>query len=138
LFAACARSGPVDIAPGEQRCEFCRMDIVDLRFKAEAVSGKGKPHYFDSVECLARWRRENPDETRRAWVGTYSQPSAWVEWDRAFFLRSEAIHSPMGAHLAAFADEAAAKKALSEQGGEILNASELDKKLEAQNPQPSP
>lgn len=133
FLAACGQSGPVEMAIGEHRCEFCRMDIVDLRFKAEAISSKGKAHYFDSVECLTRWMKENPKQVSKAWVGSYSQPFSWIAWDQAFFLQSDKIHSPMGGHLAAFASESDAKKALREYGGEILNAPELQKKLESKS-----
>ncbi len=131
LMMGCARSNPVNIVAGEHSCEFCRMDIVDLRFKAEGISSKGKVHYFDSIECLQKWKKEHPGEIKNAWVTFYFDPSHWISEDKAFYLRSDQIHSPMGAHLAAFETEQDAKKAFQEYGGEILHASELQHVFES-------
>lgn len=121
----CARTNPVNIVPGEHSCEFCRMDIVDLRFKTEGISGKGKIHYFDSIECLQKWKKRHPGEIKSAWVTSYFEPSHWIGESEAFYLKSDKIHSPMGSHLAAFESEQDVKKALQEYGGEILHVSEL-------------
>ncbi len=133
VFAlGCVRSNPVNIVAGEHYCEFCRMNIVDLRFKAEGISPKGKVHYFDSIECLRKWQRTHPGEVKSAWVTSYFQPSHWLDENVAFYLRSDRIHSPMGAYLAAFENEQDAKKALQEYGGEILHVSELQNTFESQ------
>ena len=43
------------IVYGEDKCEFCRMSIVDQRFAGEVVTQKGKAYKFDAVECMVNY-----------------------------------------------------------------------------------
>ncbi len=114
LVLGCTRSRPVDFRPGEFHCEFCQMSIVDMRFKAEILSPKGKVHRFDSIECMLRWQmRYSPEESAGRWVTDFYHPEKWIELEKAHLLKSERLASPMGAFLSAYStpeDRALAQK----------------------------
>ncbi|MDO8494152.1 MAG: nitrous oxide reductase accessory protein NosL [Deltaproteobacteria bacterium] len=117
LVFACNRKLPSDFSSGEFACDFCRMQIVDLRFKAEAVTKKGKVFRFDSIECLLDWQREHQSEMRNAWVTDFYHPAQWIELKQAYILKSKTLPSPMGGFLSAYATEQDFEKARKEFGG---------------------
>lgn len=124
LIASCGQSGPVDFGPGEFNCESCQMGIVNPAFKAEIISPKGKVHRFDSIECLVVWSKEHPDDTQTRWVvDFYSQK--WVSFEKAFFLKSEKLPSPMGAFLSAYGTLEELEKAKQEFGGSEIKPEAL-------------
>ncbi|MFO1519843.1 MAG: nitrous oxide reductase accessory protein NosL [bacterium] len=126
IFVACARTQPADFKAGEYRCEFCRMDIVDMRFKAEVLTRKGKVHRFDSIECMMGWWLGRPEEAPGRWVSDFYHPEKWVYLEKAYLLKGKRLTSPMGASLAAFSSKEELDRALGEFGGKALNLGELE------------
>ena len=94
------------------------MNIVDMRFKTEVLSPKGKIHYFDSIECLLEWSEQNRAEVGSRWVSNFYHPENWIPLEKAFLLKSEKLPSPMGAYLSAYASEEEFDRAKKEFGGE--------------------
>ena len=82
LVAACARTGPADFGPGEFGCEFCRMGIVNMAFKTEIISPKGKVYHFDSIECLVSWAKDHPEEIKSRWVTDFNPPQKWIPFEK--------------------------------------------------------
>ncbi len=126
IFFGCQRSKPIDIKPGEHTCEFCQMNIVDLRFKAEILTKKGKIHYFDSIECMMGWWVNHPDDVGSRWVSDFYKPEEWIPIEKAYILKSDKLSSPMGASLSAYASEEGIQKAQKEYGGEPLDSKKLE------------
>ncbi len=119
LLAACTRAtGPQDFAMNAEACDYCRMTIVDPRFKAEAVTAKGRIYRFDSIECLAHWRTQHAELPHTAWVTDFTEPTRWIPLEQAFILKSESRPSPMGGFLSAYATDAAFQQALQQHPGE--------------------
>lgn len=128
ILFSCGRSKPrlpVEFNLGEHQCDYCRMGIADIRFRAQAVTTKGKRYYFDSIECLGAWSRSNQEKIDTSWVGDFLQEGKWVEEEKAIFLHSENLNSPMGAGLSAYENETLFIEAQKEYGGSRLNRSEL-------------
>ncbi|MDP2600711.1 MAG: nitrous oxide reductase accessory protein NosL [Deltaproteobacteria bacterium] len=118
LLAACSRTKPLDFNAGEHSCDLCRMNIVDMRFKAEALSAKGKVYRFDSIECLKNWSQEHPDLWATRWVTDFYHPQKWIAFEKAFILKSDGLASPMGENLSAYATGEDLNRAIAEFGGE--------------------
>lgn len=116
-FVACQKTGPMNFKSAEFQCDNCRMSIVDMRFKAEVLSPKGRVFHFDSVECLLRWSAHHPDEVGSQWVTDFFHPQQWIALDKAFILKSERLPSPMGAFLSAYVSDADFEKAVADYGG---------------------
>jgi len=123
---SCGAPGkPVDFKAGEFECSHCRMGITDMRFKGEAVTQKGKIYRFDSIECLTAWSMKNQEQPHSAWVTNFLKQEEWVDVDRAIFLHSKKLNSPMGAGLSAYSSEDGLNEALHMYGGEKLSRKEL-------------
>lgn len=116
----CERNQPVDIKPGEYEGEHCRMSIVDMRFKAQILSPKGKAHHFDSIECMIAWSKKHPGEVKTRWVTNFYHPEKWILFEEAYILKSEKLSSPMGENLSAYASKEDVLRAQKQFGGQIL------------------
>ncbi len=126
FFAGCQRSKPVDLKPGEHSCGLCQMNIVDLRFKAEILTKKGKVQTFDSIECMIGWWMNHREETATRWVSDFYAPEKWIPLEKAFILKADKLASPMGASLSAYSSEESVQKAQREYGGKRFNFKDLE------------
>ena len=125
LLAACAADA-VPIRYGADTCAQCRMTISDTRFGAELVNDKGKAFTFDAIECLMSYLEVHPQlQPRAVWVTDFEHPPQLVRAERATYVRSPSLRSPMGANLAAFAPGRAGGDLVQRYGGEALSWTEL-------------
>jgi copper chaperone NosL len=116
LLGGC-RPEPVPLRYGEDACAHCRMTVSDPRFGAELVAATGRTYPFDAVECLAAFVQAHPEvEVHSLWVVPSDAPGTLVHVEDAFFARSPAVRSPMGAGLIAFSTAAARDAALAGEG----------------------
>ncbi|MGD8276616.1 MAG: nitrous oxide reductase family maturation protein NosD [Gemmatimonadota bacterium] len=115
--------GPQPIRVGEDTCAFCLMGIAQARFAAELVTRRGRVHTFDSIECMAAFANGKVEEGEvgTVWVTDYLEPPSLLDATKAAYLRSDAIRSPMGLGLAAFASASARDSVLRADGGEPLD-----------------
>ena len=103
LVACSGKPEPIEY--GRESCAFCKMAITDPRFAAEIVTKKGKVYKFDSIECMIAATLDgtvDPAEVKRYWVKDF-ETREWVDAERALFLQSPKMRSPMGVNLVAFA-----------------------------------
>lgn len=103
LFAAC-QVGPSTIEYGMDKCDYCDMTIVDSRFAAQMVTNKGKAYKFDSIECLVHSKQQIFSDVNMAYtlICDYNNPGQFTSAEKATYLVSENIKSPMSEHLAGF------------------------------------
>jgi copper chaperone NosL len=123
VVSACAIE-PQTVHLGSEECAHCRMVITEPQFAAQALNSKGKAFKFDAVECLASWVASGEGselELHSLWVADHEEPSRWLRVEEARFLRSDAVHTPMGAGVVALRDERAAREHLEARGGELLH-----------------
>lgn len=121
LLTAC-QSGPEPIAYGTENCYHCKMTISDNRYGAEMVTQKGKVYKFDSIECMAQYLNENEARasSKTLLVTDYKNPGQFIEVNKAAFLQSEQMPSPMGMYLTAFSDNETASQFAAEKAGKLL------------------
>ncbi|HEX9109308.1 MAG TPA: hypothetical protein VF832_18830, partial [Longimicrobiales bacterium] len=102
LAVGCSPAGPRPIVYGKEACANCLMTVSDDRFGAELVTRTGKVYVFDSPECLAEYVQAHKGEAEGSlWVTELDRPGALVSAERAAFVRTPAISSPMGLGVAA-------------------------------------
>ncbi|NND72283.1 MAG: hypothetical protein HKN43_11980 [Rhodothermales bacterium] len=104
VTSGCAR-GPEPIHYGEDQGANCRMTIVDERFGSEIVTTTGKVYKFDSIECLANYISSgslSSDQIASVWVTDFNAPGTLIEAETATFVKTNAVHTPMGAGLVAY------------------------------------
>ena len=118
-LGACAGSGPRPVVVGEDQCAYCRMEVVDARFAAEAVTRTGRVHVFDSVDCLAGYARGAESGSLSAlWVTDAENPGTFIRVDQAGFLTGSTLRGAMG-RTVAFASPEAARTAQVRLGGTV-------------------
>lgn len=118
---------------GEDACSYCRMTIVGKQHGAELVTTKGKVFKFDAVECLVGELNRTEHDPALLLVTDFSSPESLITASAATYLISEAIPSPMGANLSAFASQTDAMDLARERGGELFTWQQL---LEKQQQSP--
>ena len=119
LFVGCS-SGPRPIMYGQDICAHCRMTVSDERFGAELVTSRGKVLVFDSIECLGAYIGGQAGEGGSAWVTDLSRRGELLAGTSASYAQSDAIRSPMGKNLGAFASAAERDRFIAEEGGRPL------------------
>lgn len=121
---------PKPIAYGDDLCQYCKMNIVDQQHAAELVSAKGKIFTFDAIECMINYKNENGEmDYAFELVNHYEVPALLIDVHSSYFLISEALPSPMGANLTAFANKSAALQMQDKVSGQIYNWRELQHHL---------
>ncbi|GLU45211.1 hypothetical protein Musp01_28350 [Muricauda sp. NBRC 101325] len=104
------------------------MTIVDKQHAAQLVTKKGKVFNFDAAECMMNQLKEWDESTMELFlVNDFDRPGELVDAQKATYLISENIPSPMGAFLSAFSEKEAAQYTLEGNGGELLTWTELKK-----------
>lgn len=107
LFLSCS-SEPETLKYGSDACYACKMTLMDKKFGAELVTAKGKVYKFDDANCLISFINSGymADETiEHKLIVDYSQPGKLIPAEKAFYLKSDQIRSPMASHVAAFETE---------------------------------
>ncbi len=119
LISSCA-SGPEPIRFGRDECTHCKMTLTDKRFGSEVITAKGKVLKFDDLNCLTDYLNSGKvpaaDVAQVVSVDFKNSP-AFVDVEKAFFLKNEAIKSPMRGDVATFSTQADLEKVKAELGG---------------------
>ncbi len=121
IVSGCAErdlSKPPKIGYGRDVCAQCRMIIEDERFACAAVSPDGRYLKFDDIGCMAAHEKEN-GQALRAWVRD-AEGDGWIAREKAGFVHSKDLVTPMGCGLAAFSTEARAKKFCNKKTGDLI------------------
>lgn len=121
VLVACGGTGPRPVVLGEDECNYCRMEVTDARFAAEAVTRTGRVHVFDSIDCLAGYARAaEAGGVTALWVTDAENPGTFVAAEEAGFLTGSTLRGPMGVAVA-FASPAAARAAQARHGGTVAD-----------------
>lgn len=126
LMLVSCNVSPQAIDYGSDGCHFCKMTIVDKVHAAEIVTKKGKVYKFDATECMINFMNDfDASEIELYLSNNYKEPEQLIDAQKATFLISKNIPSPMGAYLSAFKNKADAEKMQSEKGGDLYSWEEL-------------
>lgn len=120
---ACAGPEPRPLRAGVDTCTRCLMNVADDGSGSEVVTATGRVHTFDSVECMAAWLEHDASDVdvHSLWVTDRGQPSELLAAEAAYYLASDALPSPMGLGLSAWATASARDAARDEYGGTALD-----------------
>jgi copper chaperone NosL len=119
---------PEPLRYGEDACHHCRMTLVDKKFGAELVTRKGKVYKFDDVNCMISFYNSGEvahDQFLHKLVVNFSEPANLIEADKAFYLKSTKLQSPMGGQVAAFETDQQMKSGKDQLGGIYMVWGEL-------------
>jgi len=130
LVASCAPQSseppPPQIIIGQTMCDECGMIISEARFAAATVLLNGDTRKFDDIgEMIKYHMMDHPEAQVKVWFVHDYQTKEWIRGEQAYFVLSPKLKTPMGGGVAAFKDEAAAKKWAAELAGKVYHLDEL-------------
>jgi len=128
LLSSCSTQ-PEPINYGSDACHFCKMTIVTKTHSAQAVSTKGKQFKYDAIECMVNdINMDNKAEMATMLVANYLNAGEMIPAEKATYIITANIPSPMGANLSATENKADAEKLKAENGGELFDWNSLKKR----------
>jgi copper chaperone NosL len=131
LIAACPTraDGPPDIVVDRTACSHCGMLISEPIYAAAFQQPDADGRVFDDIGCLlGRLRQAStrpPDDRTDAIAATRfwfrdAAGGGWIAGDRAVFVASPALRTPMGGGVIAFDSQAAAEHTAIIHKGEVV------------------
>lgn len=103
LFASCTAKGPEEINVNYDNCSYCKMTISDIKYAAEGITSKNRVYKFDDVICLVNFLAANKNiNFSNIYVANFTDKSAWLNAQEAFFVKTTQLQSPMGGNCPAF------------------------------------
>lgn len=123
LFFVQCSTGPQPIHYGTDNCSFCKMTLMDKRYGAEIMTKKGKAFKFDDVNCLVLFEQEGtikPEAVAGRYISDFTHEGVLLEIEKALFLHSDNLKTPMASQVAAFATQSNLEKIQTQTGGEML------------------
>ena len=133
VFLTSCSAQPEPIKYGIDVCYTCKMGIADIKFGNEIITKKGKVYKFDDTGCMIRYIKSGSIEQKeiaQTVVINYEKKDEFLDVNKAAFVTSEEIRSPMNFNTAAFADKAAATRFLTGKIGKIFNWNEIYTRIE--------
>lgn len=124
LFFWQCSTGPRPIKYGQDACAFCKMTLMDQHYGAEVVTKKGKVYVLDDVNCLAMFLQKSgvpQAEMAGRYITDHAHAGVLLEVEKALFLHSDNLKTPMASGVAAFANTEDLNQVKSKTGGEVLN-----------------
>lgn len=103
---------PEPFASGKDNCYFCKMGITDTRFGGELITKKGKIYKFDDLHCLISFLKAGGEEEKnisQTVTVLFNKPNEFLDVNKASFVISPELKSPMGSNAAGFTDNNAAQ-----------------------------
>ncbi|MBS1585913.1 MAG: nitrous oxide reductase accessory protein NosL [Bacteroidetes bacterium] len=111
LISCKASFEPIDF--GKDACTHCKMTIVDKRYAAEILTGKGRAYKFDDIHCLRQYLKEHNEVDAKAmyFVAPYEgTTTTFLDASKAVFIQNDFFTSPMNGHYAAFSSKETAQR----------------------------
>lgn len=127
LHACTSNAGPQPIQYGKDQCVYCKMTISDARFGTQLVTKKGRAYNFDDVQCMIAYVEDgdiNRDDVAAFYLPDF-KTSELKPAEDMFYLKSEALKSPMRGDIAAFVNRSDMEETLKEVGGTPLTWEDL-------------
>lgn len=121
FILSCSPKAPEPIVPGKDVCEYCKMVITDIKFAGEIITKTGKIYKYDSIECTGADFLSKKDTVKNVYVPNYMNPGEFIEAEKAFYLISDNVRSPMGLNVSAYKTEEDAKNVQKIKGGKIYD-----------------
>ncbi|OGO41642.1 MAG: hypothetical protein A2W36_03070 [Chloroflexi bacterium RBG_16_58_14] len=129
LLSACSsqpeRPHPPEILYEQDVCASCGMIISEARFAAATILTNGEARKFDDIGEMLVYHMEHPTEQVEVWFVHDYQDEHWIRAETAYFVRSDALKSPMGGNIVAFEDQEAASALAAEFQGEMYTLDQL-------------
>lgn len=115
------------------QCALCKMDINNDKFKAKAITSNPGTHHFDAIECLVNYLKTKKEGDFEQLLVTDYNTGDYIEAKSAYYLKSRALPSPMGANLSAYISKEDAQFAQKEKEGTVMDWETLKARFVSSN-----
>lgn len=119
-----AEPTPPTIHYGEDVCEFCNMIISEERYASGYITSDGQQHIFDDIGDMFQAQTINNHQVIAFFVHNYGD-NHWIRAEKATFVQSHGIRTPMASGIVAFESPDKATAFAEEMKGHIMNFSEV-------------
>lgn len=119
---------PEALKLGVDNCSYCSMTISNNRFGAEVITKKGKIYKYDEIGCLLSHIKEGgikKADIKEIYSADFCGQNSLINVQSSFFLKSDALRSPMGSNIAAFGSNDSLKSYQSTLAGEEIKWNSL-------------
>lgn len=127
LQACQGNNKPKPIKYGSEQCAHCKMTITDARFGTQLQTKKGRVFNFDDVQCMIAFVKGN--SVKKEEIAVYYLPDYvshnLIPAEGAYYLKSEALKSPMRGNVAVFEKRVELDKVKAEIGGTVMTWNDL-------------
>jgi copper chaperone NosL len=129
LLTACANNASAEPTPptihyGEDVCEFCNMIISDERYAAGYITQDGRQHIFDDIGNMFRSHLAKNDQVIAFFVHNHADKN-WIRAEKAFYVHSNQLITPMLSGFAAFEAADQANILAAEMHGQVMTFDEV-------------
>lgn len=125
LAASCTAkaAGHPEIVVDQTVCSHCGMLVSEPAYAAAYHAPREEPRVFDDIGCMLEAIRHETASPITVWLQDASG-GGWIDANKAVFVSSSRIHTPMRGGVLAYADAEAAAKAAAAHDGEVLGSFE--------------
>mgnify|MGYP003296686737 CR=1 FL=1 len=128
-LSACSTE-PQPLRIGQDNCDYCKMTISDNRFGAEIVTKKGKIYKFDDEHCIMAFLNSKVIEQKEIagiYFTDFNSPHELIDVEKAYFLQSPTLKSPMNGNIAAFRNQESREKVFIKFYGNFISWEDMQK-----------
>ncbi len=113
---------PTEIFYGQEICERCKMIISEEVFSAQYILQGEKVKKFDDIGCMIHYlfKEETHRDKVLALFVKDGNSKEWIDGEKAYYVRSKNIKTPMGYGLVAFRDKESAEKLVKTKEGAVF------------------
>ncbi|MCW5849308.1 MAG: nitrous oxide reductase accessory protein NosL [Anaerolineae bacterium] len=125
---------PPEIVYGRDVCDRCGMIMDEPRFAAAVVLADGQTLKYDDLGEMLLQHGTAARETVRAWFVHDYHSEQWVRGEKALYVISPKLRTPMGFGVAAFAERPDAEAFAATMSGTVLSLEEARGKVKGGHP----
>lgn len=111
-------TAPPEIVVDRTACSHCGMFISEPVYAAAYQAEGGTARAFDDIGCMLKALRADTASPVEIWVQD-AAGEGWLDADRALFVASPQLRTPMSGGILAYADEGAADIAAAAHRGDV-------------------
>lgn len=117
-------NNPPEIHYGEEICDQCSMIISEVRYASAYITHDGNVRIFDDIGDMLLYYDEFSEDVGVFWVHDYNDEE-WIPMDKAHFIMSPNLITPMGHGIIASSDYEQAVTLANKLNGMVLTYEQL-------------
>lgn len=125
-----------EIAYGRDQCDECGMIISEERFASALQLKNGKYQKFDDTGEMIKYQISHADAEILAWWVHDYESLEWIRGEKAYFVKSPALQTPMGTGILTFKTMDGANQFAANHNGTVYNLDEIRSQVQISEGKP--